>query len=63
MKSTNWQIATTRKSLAVEREALAAAIRLLSPIAPHMTHALWHELGHSEAVIHAAWPTVMKPHW
>ena len=46
------------QSLAVEREALAAAICLLSPIAPHMTHALWHELGHSEAVIHAAWPVV-----
>ena len=46
------------QSLAVEREALAAAIRLLSPIAPHMTHALWHELGHNEAVIHAAWPVV-----
>jgi leucyl-tRNA synthetase len=48
----------SEQSLAVEREALAAAIRLLSPIAPHITHALWHELGHSEAVIHAAWPVV-----
>ena len=49
---------SNKQSLAVEREALAAAIRLLSPIAPHLTHALWHELGHSEAVIHAAWPVV-----
>jgi leucyl-tRNA synthetase len=46
------------QTLAVEREALSTAILLLSPIAPHMTHALWHALGHSDAVIHAAWPVV-----
>ena len=27
---------------------------------PHMTHTLWHDLGHSEAVINESWPTVDK---
>ncbi|HSC76017.1 MAG TPA: leucine--tRNA ligase [Pseudomonadales bacterium] len=46
------------QSLAVEREALEAATLVLSPIAPHVCHQLWQELGHKEAVIHATWPVV-----
>jgi leucyl-tRNA synthetase len=45
------------QTLAVEREALEAAILVLAPISPHICHQLWQELGHSEAVIHAVWPT------
>ena len=44
--------------LAVEREALEAAVRLLAPIVPHISHQLWINLGHSEAVIDAPWPKV-----
>ena len=29
---------------------------MLSPIVPHITHVLWHELGHTVAVIDAPWP-------
>jgi len=43
---------------AVTREALEAAIRLLSPIVPHITHQLWQELGHSDALLHTPWPRV-----
>ncbi|MGM0476373.1 MAG: leucine--tRNA ligase [Pseudomonadota bacterium] len=43
---------------AVEREALEAAVVMLSPVAPHITHALWSVLGHDEAVVDAAWPTL-----
>jgi leucyl-tRNA synthetase len=32
--------------LAVEREALEAAILLLAPIVPHISHSLWQALGH-----------------
>jgi len=42
----------------VEREALEAAVLLLSPITPHISHVLWHELGHSDAVIDVTWPQV-----
>ncbi|MEE2653935.1 MAG: leucine--tRNA ligase [Pseudomonadota bacterium] len=48
----------TDQCLAVEREALEAAVALLSPIVPHISHELWQQLGHSEAVIDASWPTV-----
>ena len=41
---------------AVVREALEAAVLLLSPIVPHITHHLWRRLGHAEAVIDVPWP-------
>ncbi len=46
------------QSLAVRHEALASAILLLSPIAPHICHRLWSAMGNQEAVADAAWPTV-----
>jgi len=42
--------------LAVEREALEAAVQLLAPIVPHICHALWQALGHDNAIIDQAWP-------
>ncbi len=44
--------------LAVEREALEAAILLLAPIVPHISHTLWKALGHTEPVIDVRWPVV-----
>ena len=44
--------------LAVEREALETTVLLLSPIVPHICHALWAQLGHEDAVIDARWPQV-----
>ena len=41
---------------AVRREGVSILLRLLSPIAPHITHALWRELGQGEDVLNAAWP-------
>ncbi len=43
---------------AVVREALEATTLLLAPVCPHITHAAWEELGHRDAIIHAAWPAV-----
>jgi len=31
-------------------------LRLLAPIAPHMTHQLWEDLRYTGAIIHASWP-------
>jgi leucyl-tRNA synthetase len=42
----------------VMQEALELAVLALSPIIPHVTHALWHELGHRGALIDEPWPTV-----
>jgi leucyl-tRNA synthetase len=46
------------QSVAVRHEALTSAVLLLSPIAPHICHALWQALGYSESVADARWPAV-----
>ncbi len=48
----------TPLGLAAEREALEAAVLLLAPIVPHITHVLWESLGHDSAVLDAAFPAV-----
>jgi leucyl-tRNA synthetase len=42
----------------VIQEALEIAVVSLSPIIPHVTHALWRELGHAAALIDEPWPAV-----
>ena len=37
-------------------EGMSILLRLLSPIAPHVTHELWRELGYGEDILHAPWP-------
>ncbi|TXR54195.1 leucine--tRNA ligase [Reinekea thalattae] len=49
-----------KQSCAVVSEAIEAAILMLSPIAPHMTQALWQELGHQDLIIDQPWPQVDK---
>lgn len=44
--------------LAVEREALEAAILLLAPIVPHISHSLWQALGHKSIPLNEEWPTL-----
>jgi leucyl-tRNA synthetase len=39
----------------VTHEALEIAVLCLSPIIPHVTHALWRELGHATALIDERW--------
>jgi leucyl-tRNA synthetase len=41
---------------AVSQEALEIAVLTLSPIIPHVTHALWQHLGHRAALIDEPWP-------
>jgi len=41
---------------AAEREALESVVVMLSPIVPHICHALWQELGHESALIDQRWP-------
>jgi leucyl-tRNA synthetase len=42
----------------VAQEALEIAVLTLSPIIPHVTHALWYELGFSSALIDETWREV-----
>ncbi len=41
---------------AVRQEALEIAVLTLSPIVPHICHALWQALGHEGALIDQPWP-------
>nr|MBP9604361.1 leucine--tRNA ligase [Chromatiaceae bacterium] len=45
-------------SAAVMREGLGIVLRLLAPIAPHLSHHLWRELGLGDDILRAPWPTV-----
>ncbi len=41
---------------ALTREALDAMLRMLAPITPHLSHALWRALGLGEAILDQPWP-------
>jgi leucyl-tRNA synthetase len=43
---------------AVMQEALEIMVLMLSPVVPHICHALWHALGRQEAVVDCSWPGV-----
>ena len=49
---------TSEQGRAVVQEALELVVLMLSPVVPHISHALWHALGHAEAVVDCAWPVV-----
>ncbi|MDO8705201.1 MAG: leucine--tRNA ligase [Sulfuricaulis sp.] len=49
---------STEPAKQVRQEAIEIIVRVLSPIVPHITHALWIALGHKEAVVAARWPQV-----
>ena len=42
---------------AVIQEALEIAVIALSPMVPHVTHALWAALGHDTALVDVRWPS------
>lgn len=43
---------------AVMQEALETTVLMLSPIVPHIAHALWSELGREGAAVDQPWPVV-----
>ena len=57
MEHTNKLTEIARKEGGVDRETLETLAVLLSPFAPHMAEEMWEELGHTETVFHAGWPT------
>jgi leucyl-tRNA synthetase len=42
----------------VLKEGLGIVLRLLGPIAPHITHQLWRDLSYGEDILDGGWPTV-----
>jgi leucyl-tRNA synthetase len=49
---------TTDQDRAAVDEALRIALVVFSPIAPHVTQALWNRLGEQTALVDASWPEV-----
>lgn len=37
-------------------EGVSILLRVLSPIAPHIAHQLWRDLGYGEDILAASWP-------
>jgi leucyl-tRNA synthetase len=58
LNSVNKFVDVSEQGRAVTHEALEAATLLLAPIAPHICHTLWRELGHKDAVAFATWPKI-----
>lgn len=45
------------KATSIPREYVEGFVKLLNPIAPHMTEEIWSVLGHEETITYEAWPT------
>jgi leucyl-tRNA synthetase len=55
------RLAEGTASDAVIAEGLSIFLRMLNPVAPHITHALWQELGYAQAygdILDTRWPEV-----
>ena len=48
----------TAQDRALLHEGLETVTLLLAPITPHISHELWQQLGHTDAVIDAGWPVL-----
>ena len=45
---------------AVAHEGFSILLRILSPIAPHICHTLWKELGYGDDILNAPWPEPLE---
>ena len=48
----------SKQGRAVMQEALETVVLMLSPVVPHICHALWQVLGREGAVVDCSWPAV-----
>jgi len=47
---------SSEQGRAVRHETIELILQMLAPIAPHVCHVLWRELGHKDALIDHPWP-------
>ncbi|EMA6344691.1 leucine--tRNA ligase [Bacillus cytotoxicus] len=45
------------KAETLPKEYVEGFVKLLAPVAPHITEELWNKLGHNETITYASWPT------
>jgi leucyl-tRNA synthetase len=51
-----YKLGSTNQDLAILKEGLSLVLRLLAPIAPHVAHHLWQELGFGDEILASDWP-------
>lgn len=51
-----YKLGGTVQDLAILKEGLSLVLRLLAPIAPHVAHHLWRQLGFGEEILASDWP-------
>ncbi|MBL3598586.1 MAG: leucine--tRNA ligase [gamma proteobacterium endosymbiont of Lamellibrachia anaximandri] len=54
--NTLYKLGDEKADLVVLHEGLGIVLRLLGPIAPHVSHHLWRELGYGDDILTAGWP-------
>ena len=57
MEYNNKFLEVARKEGGIDKETLETIAVLLSPFAPHFAEEMWEQLGHTETVFKAGWPT------
>ncbi|MTW21492.1 leucine--tRNA ligase [Allochromatium palmeri] len=53
-----YRLESSTARAAVIREGVGIVLQLLAPIAPHVTHHLWRELGFGNDILNGGWPSV-----
>ncbi|MCG7960859.1 MAG: class I tRNA ligase family protein, partial [Candidatus Thiodiazotropha taylori] len=51
-----YKLGGTEQDLAILKEGLSLVLSLLAPIAPHVAHHLWRQLGFGEEILASDWP-------
>ena len=57
MEYNNKFIEIAKKEGGIDKETLETIAVLLSPFAPHFAEEIWEQLGHTETIFKAGWPT------
>ncbi len=57
MEYNNKFIEIAKKEGGIDQETLETIAVLLSPFAPHFAEEMWEQLGHTETIFKAGWPT------
>ncbi|PGZ97797.1 leucine--tRNA ligase [Bacillus pseudomycoides] len=45
------------KAETLPKEYVEGFVKMLAPVAPHLTEELWNKLGHNETITYVSWPT------
>ena len=56
MEYNNKLIELAKKTGGIDKETIETFIKLLAPLAPHLTEELWEAYGHEDSVFHTEWP-------